>query len=225
MILITFALPDESADFIRRLGAPRRLSGGALPRIAGSICGREVQVWHTGVGEKSARRVVADLLHEPLPELLISSGFAGALDPALRIGDIVIGANYSSASLPPSRRTAVSGKLITRSEAAGAADKAALARTTDGIAVDMETQFIHEACVGAGVPMLSARTISDTAGEDLPIPMGVWLDIDAQRPRVAHLLAWLALHPAAIPRFARFVFGIRMARRRLADFLVAEISE
>ncbi len=71
MILVTFAVPFESAAF-RRESESRR-----------------VKILHTGVGPDAARGALERALCEELPERVIVSGFAGALVPELAIGRIV----------------------------------------------------------------------------------------------------------------------------------------
>lgn len=71
MILVTFAVPFESAEFRRR------------------AVSRTVRIVHTGVGAVAARTAVERAVCEELPEQVISSGFAGALALGLPIGAIV----------------------------------------------------------------------------------------------------------------------------------------
>lgn len=226
MIAVTFALPDESSAFLTRLDSPRRHTRGPLQRWTGRLAGRDIAVWHTGIGEKSARRVIDELLAQPHPSLLISAGFAGALDPALTIGDLVLGINVSSSRLASSLAPhhAVPGSFATVDAVADPAAKTALFQSTRAIAVEMETRSLHAACLAASVPILALRVISDAAADPMPVPMDAWFDLDRQRPRPAALLAWLARHPRSIPPFIRFVRGITRARQTLATALAEVIA-
>jgi len=80
MILVTFAVPFESAAFRR------------LP------ISRTVRILHTGVGADAARVAMEAALCEELPERVIASGFAGALVPELAAGEIVTDATWGFAS-------------------------------------------------------------------------------------------------------------------------------
>jgi adenosylhomocysteine nucleosidase len=227
VIALSFALPEESKDIVRRLASARRSGPAALPILTGSIAGREVTIVHTGMGMASTSARLGDFLNSHSPLRLIASGFGGALSPDLRIADIVLARNFSDpallaavASLP-----AHTGSLITTKDVVqGSEKKKDLARHTGAIVVDMETAAIHRLCSARGIPMLALRAISDTATQDLPIPTAVWFDEKSQRPRPFPLLLHLATHPARISPFITFVRGIGLARSRLTEFLLAALA-
>jgi len=227
VIAITFALPEESKDFVARLGNVRIMRRGSLPVISGEYAGKQITICHTGVGEESCRTQITVFLQNTRPDCLISSGFAGGLDPALRAGDVIVATNFSDGVLlsKTAEVHAVKGMLTTQLQVAETvADKAALAAETKASSVDMETGIISEFCARRGIPMLSIRGISDGAGDDLPVSFSIWFDPSTQKPRVAALLWELALHPLKILAFAKFVRGISFTRLRLTDAL-AELIE
>jgi adenosylhomocysteine nucleosidase len=225
MIAVTFALPEESRDFRRATQALRR---DDQDYWEGTVEGREVLIAHTGVGPAAARRAAAELLACRRPVWVMAAGFGGALDPALAIGDVVLGENVSDAALLASARRVggcVCGGITSASEAVETvAAKAALAQATSAIAVDMETAAIANACAAAGVPLLAVRAISDRAADPLPVPFAEWFDLERQRPRPAALVAYLARHPRQIVPFARFVRGLTPARRALTSFLLKMVA-
>jgi adenosylhomocysteine nucleosidase len=228
LIAVTFALPDESRDFTARLRDARKIRRGSLPVILGGLGEKQIAVCHTGVGAVSCRARVADFLQSHRPEILITSGFAGGLDPALKVGDLVVARNFSDAQLLSkiSPQKIAAGVLTTQPQVAQTpADKVALAAQTGATAVDMETAIIAELCAQRGIPMLSLRGISDAAGDELPFAFSVWFDVETQKPRVGALLWELATHPAKIPAFAKFVHGITRTRARLTDALFEVIEK
>ncbi len=237
MIAVTFALPQESQNFRRALRNASTV-GGESPRfLLGKIGNEEVLLGHTGVGPAAAAENAAALLAMYRPRLLISTGFAGGLDPRLATGDLLIATNFSAPDLVEKSRAQLAGDpraffgaLTSQPQAAETVDeKAALARNTGALGVDMETASIAAACARAGVPLLAARAISDPAHEPLPVPFAEWFDLAAQRPRPLALVKFLAHHPAQIRPFARFVRGLTPARhsftRFLATFLAATYTK
>ncbi len=246
MIAVTFALPQESRDFVRALQHPKKT--GDL--VQGTLGSREVLVAHVGVGPETAARRIAALLLAHRPEWLLSSGFAGGLHPRLAVGDLIVAENFSAPELvekcralpgycqpvlpmnPNERPAAPSnmapgsprlffGALTTHSTVVDSIDhKTRLARETGALAVDMETGSIAKACSAAGIPMLALRVISDAATDPLPVPMDQWFDMQRQRPRPVALLAFLLSHPAAIAPFTRFISGLGPARRQLTRLLL-----
>jgi adenosylhomocysteine nucleosidase len=225
VIVLSFALPEESKGIRPRLAGAKRSGPAALPVIEGRLAGREVTVLHTGMGMGSAALRVGAYLENHTPAAWIAAGFGGALCADLKIGDIVTGENFSDAALLAAiagmaALPARAGSLISTKEVVETAvQKKDLGRHTGALVVDMETAAIHRLCTAKGIPVLAMRAISDTAAQDLPAPAAVWFDVKRQRPRPLPLLFYLACHPRRIGPFANFVGGIGRARGCLTDFL------
>lgn len=229
MIAISFALPEESKGLVALLARRARQGAGPLPTITGWLGAKEVAIVHTGMGRVSAAGQLERFFAERKPALLIAAGFGGALAPELQGADLVVGANYSDAGLVAKMGALIErcrrGTLVTADEVIETrAAKAELAGRTGAICVDMETDEIARQCGLRHIPMLAVRAISDTAGEDLPVPARVWFDAARQRPRPAGLVGHLLLHPGKIAPFARFVRGINPARAALTRFLVEAVA-
>ena len=208
-VVVTFAVPDESRAF------------------AAASDRSPVVVVHTGVGDSpGGRRRLERVLDEDEPRLVISAGYAGALGPDLRVGDLVLGENFSDPGLLAAARALLAdepchvGKFLTQNTVAEtAAAKSALHAATGALAVDMETGWIADACARAGVPLLAVRVVSDAAGQSFPVPNAVLFDAVRQRPRYVALPMWLLWHPWRIVPFVHFVRGLGPARARLGRAL------
>ena len=103
MIAVTFALPQESRDFRHLLRQARTVGPGRS--LLGNVGPEEVLLAHTGVGPVAAAEHVAALLAAHRPRLLLSTGFAGGLDPRLATGDLLIATNVSAPALVAHRRS------------------------------------------------------------------------------------------------------------------------
>ena len=233
-VIVTFALPDESRAFTSRLGQRRvERSERHFPVVLGECSGRSVAVVHTGVGDSAGCRQrlefalegAGGLIGTP-PVLVISSGYAGALQPGLAVGDLILGENLSTPSLVANAARLLSdrrlhqGALTTQPRIAETpAAKLKLAAETGALAVDMETGWIAAACARLGVPVLSLRVVSDASDQAFPAPGDVLFDLARQRPRYVALPLWLLAHPAKIRPFARFVRGLAPAQANLAQAL------
>lgn len=189
----------------------------------GTLEGREVLLAHTGVGLEAAEASARRLLSAHRPALLVCAGYGGGLDPQLRVGDVVLdwrgrgdaAAAEAWSGLPV---RVFFGTVASRAHALETpAAKAALARETGALAVDMETSAAAAVAAEHGVPVIGIRAISDTAAEELPVPMAHWFDLARQRPRPAALLRFLARHPSRIAPFTRFIRGLPKARRALTE--------
>jgi adenosylhomocysteine nucleosidase len=186
-----------------------------LARAGVEHCG--VRLVQTGIGPAAATAAAEGLLQEERPEAAIAAGFAGALDPGLRVGDLVHDAARSTFDLPAGVRCHRGRIVSVPDPVESPSAKAALQRETDALAVDMESEALGEVCRRARVPLLVLRAISDAAADALPIPFAVSWDRAAQRPRTGATLRWLVRHPARLPSVLRFAAGLRCASHRLAD--------
>ncbi len=230
--IVTFALPDESRLFVKTLeGGAEILPRGRAPLLpvhVGQHGESRLAVVHTGVGDTPTGRLQLQTLLGTSADVrwVISAGYAGALAPDLRVGDLVLGRNHSDPGLLNVARLLLEnenprvGTLLTRTTTLEtAADKAALHAATGALAVDMETAWIAEICAGFGVPLLSLRVISDAAAQSFPVPAHILFDAARQRARYLALPLWLLAHPACIRPFTDFVRGLAPARARLTGAL------
>ncbi|MEY2546286.1 MAG: adenosylhomocysteine nucleosidase [Verrucomicrobiota bacterium] len=213
MIAITFALPTESSSLRREL--PRKIDNHG------------VAIFHTGVGRERCERTIEHFLQTATPRLLISSGFAGAVDDVLNVGDLVVAQNFSDASL--AARVRDRARAITLFTADAMVDsneeRNEIAREFGAAAVDMETEVIARACAARSIPMLSLRVISDTPREPFPAPPSVLFDIARQRTNYAGLLSYLLRRPTRVFDLARFANQIARARNVLTNALVDLVRE
>ncbi len=225
-IALTFALPAESSDFVRLLATPAKSVRGGIESIHGQVHGRSVAVFHTGVGQKSCRARIEKVLRQQQFKYLISTGFAGALDPELRVGDLLLSENFSSPELLRSPHLDFKndrlfvGKLATVPAVIDSkSDRERWAAESGAAAVDMETEFVAAACATHGIPLLSLRAISDTPGEPFPAPPGVLFDLEKQKTNFGRLALHLVTHPAALTRLNAFRRRIALARQSLTSAL------
>ncbi|MGD9644779.1 MAG: hypothetical protein AB7U73_03645 [Pirellulales bacterium] len=178
---LVFALGIESGFFEDQLAQSTVLQGaGARVRI-GRLAEQRIALVRTGMGQAAARRGAEHLLAGHRPGLVISAGFSGGLHPDVRRGDIVLANRVGLASgermvvdvrfeqSPAARpRVHVGGIVTVDGLVCLPADKLALGRAHDALAVDMESWAVAEACRQAKVPFLAVRVISDGADEALP---------------------------------------------------------
>jgi nucleoside phosphorylase len=226
MIAITFALPAESSEFIRRLRNPASVSREGVATIRGQLHGKPVVVFHTGIGQTVARETMEIILRRETFRYLITSGFAGALEKELRVGHLLVAENYSSPQLLRSPQltladdTTFLGKLLSVPEMIeSATERETLGKKTGAAAVDMETETIANVCAAHELPMLSVRAISDTAGEPFPAPADVLFDVTKQKTNFVRLASYLLAHPSAFARLHAFQKQIQTARRALTQAL------
>ncbi|PYL02090.1 MAG: hypothetical protein DME31_10050, partial [Verrucomicrobia bacterium] len=164
-------------------------------------------------------------------DILMSTGFAGALNDELQVGDLLLARNFSTID-PSESNSLLSNLRIHRADLLtvhglidSSDERYKIARASGAAAVDMETEFIARACAEHGVPLLSLRVITDTRRKPFPAPMKVLFDIEQQRTRLLRLATFFLAHPNRAPRMVQFAKSIARARKILASALVALISK
>ncbi|CAN5488988.1 hypothetical protein BH18VER1_BH18VER1_11220 [soil metagenome] len=229
MIGVTFALPAESSDFLRRLSERKRESANV---VLGTLNGCNVGVLHTGVGKQTTAPRFAAFLQQHPPRVLISTGFAGGLTEEPRPGDLLLSENFSDPELRDIARSVLqsfpihSGRLDTVDRVIhSSGDRASHSAASGAIGADMETAHIAEACTAISLPMLSLRVISDTPHAPFPAAPELLFNIAAQRTNRRRLLLYLGRHPGEIGRFLAFGRQVANARRVLTDALCSVIAD
>src|SRR5262249_1872162 len=163
MIAVTFALPAESSEFLRRLGNKSRADRNGISIVRGTINHHAIEVIHTGVGENSCRERIGKFLKNQQFAFLISAGFAGALDDRLQVNDVLVAKNFST--IDPKQAHSLLSNLSIHADTMltvpalihSSEERKRIARESGGVAVDMETEFIARACAVHGIPLLSLR--------------------------------------------------------------------
>jgi nucleoside phosphorylase len=231
IVAVTFALPAESREFLQRLSAKSQVDRNGIRIIRGKMNDCAVEVLHTGVGEKICRERMEKFLDDEQFDCLISAGFAGALNNDLQIGDLLLAGNFSTVdlgqkcSLLSSLPIHVANLLTMPALIDSSQERNKLARRSEAVAVDMETEFIAHACAKHGVPLLSLRVISDTPRELFPAPANVLFDIERQQTEMLKLAKYFLAHPNRIVRLVQFARRIARARKILADALVNVVRD
>lgn len=186
-VAVLFALEREATPF-RRLVRHRT----------------HIPIHVSGIGRERARRCVERLLETSTPSLVIAAGFCGALNPALKVGDIV-----------ESPRILTVDHLVS-----DPAEKRKLAAHAD--AVDMESAAIEAICIAKGIEFLAVRAVSDASDTALSPELVGLLS-------AGNVSAWRALRaivrkPSLLPEFLRLGRDTQFAAKNLAEALVKKIG-
>lgn len=199
MILIACGLRAEAAIFAK-LGLTAIAGGGDPVRLENNL-----------------------RAHAGRASLILSAGVAGALDPSLDAGAIVLGppdspiAQYLREALPEARLGTVTGAPAIVAEAGA---KAALYAATRATIVDMESHIAARIAHEAGLPFAFARTISDRADESLPPAALVGMRPDG-KVALGRVLASIAARPGQLPALLRTAKSAGAAFKALEQVAVA----
>src|SRR5438045_4503281 len=116
-----------------------------------------------GIGYFAAARAAEAIIQELRPELMVSAGFAGALDSSLGIGSIVVPGKVIAEDSGRSFLTLGNeGVLISAKAVVNADRKKSLRAHYAATAVDMEAAAVAEKADQYNIPFLAIKSISDT---------------------------------------------------------------
>lgn len=200
--LVCFAVREEAAFAWQPL-----VSGGSERLI-------------TGMGRRNASTRFQEALRRLSPERVLTCGFAGALNPEFKVGDVLFDEDYDAGM---SQALLSSGAIPAKfycsvRVAVTAPEKAELWRTTGADAVEMESSVIRSLCRERGIPSATVRVISDAANEDLPLDFNALMTSE-QKISIPKLMARLLKSPGSIPRLMELQRNTRFAAQRLAEVL------
>ncbi|MFA5072998.1 MAG: hypothetical protein WC539_03785 [Nitrospirota bacterium] len=215
IILICFAVKEEAARFQKELS-----------RFFG------VQVLLTGMGKENARHALLSFLESQTPQLVLSCGFAGGLDPHLQFGTVVYTDNDSDQYSRILERLGAqrvrlhcsSRVVVTREE------KHLVHEKTGADAVDMESEYIRAICKERNIPCITLRIILDTASDALPFdfnalmnknntisPIRLALSVVASLHKIPHMLALRKKSFLASDKLAKIVCEFLIILSRYSD--------
>lgn len=176
----------------------------------------------TGMGRRNASTRFREALRRVSPQRVITCGFAGALNPDLKIGDVLFDQDFDAGfDEALSRLGASRGRFHCSARVAvSVAEKCELRRTTGADAVEMESSVIRTLCRERGIPSATIRAISDTANEDLPLDFNALMTSD-QRISMLRLTTALVKSPRAVPNLLKLQRNTRIAAQSLGNVLDA----
>ena len=165
-IAIVAALERELHPLIRHWPVVAKQHDGRIFRFFEqgqivAVCG--------GIGAEPARRAAEAVIALYPPEVIYSAGFAGALDPTQKVGDILVPARVIDAGDSSSVQTGTGrGILVTFGAVATPEQKVKLGKSFNAQAVDMEAAAVARAAAARGVRFAAVKAISDEVGFELP---------------------------------------------------------
>jgi adenosylhomocysteine nucleosidase len=170
-----------------------------------------------GIGPEAGRRAAEAIISLYAPESILSAGFAGALDPALQVGELVLprlvidSTDGSRTEIPTGTAT-----LVSFASVADEAQKAKLAKAYGAQAVDMEAAAVARSANAHRIEFMVVKVISDEV--DTPLPPIERFVTDG-RFRTAAFGVFVAVRPWLWPRTLRLAKNSLRASRSLGAWL------
>jgi adenosylhomocysteine nucleosidase len=181
-----------------------------------------------GIGEQAARRATEAIIALFSPEVVYSGGFAGALNPILKVGDVMLPREVID-SRDGSRvdtREGLGGEnqggentgvLVSFPSVADPRQKLELARAYSAQAVDMEAAAVARGTQARGLRFAAVKAISDEFDFVMP-PMQRFISPDGKF-RAASFTLFAAVRPWMWKRVVRLARNSARASNALCRWL------
>jgi adenosylhomocysteine nucleosidase len=167
-----------------------------------------------GVGAEAARRATEAAIELYQPELVQSVGFAGGLDPALKVGQLFLPSRVIDARDGSSVETNTgSGTLVSAAAVIGTEQKRKLAESYQARAVDMEAAAVARGAQARNVRFMAVKAISDESNFAMPA-MDRFVDRDGSF-RSGRFVIYAAVRPWLWRRVIQLATNSAKASRTL----------
>jgi len=219
-VLLVASDPRELTGILARC---RDVAHAGLPvwfARTGTLNGERITAIANGPGRKLAAAAVEAA---PRAEAIVSTGWCGALDPALRPGDVFVASSVNGAACkqPSTTRPHRTGELASIDRVVTSAEEKHRLHTGNGhspAAVEMEAAAVARAARERGAAFYCIRAVLDTAEESFTLDFNRLRDGQGRFSRPRILAAGLARPWAAVPELFRLNARGRLCSRALGDF-------
>ena len=180
----------------------------------------EVLLVANGAGAQCAAKATDKGSWRLRPGAIISTGFCGALDENLEIGEIVSATGVNSHPAQPLAGGIRCYQGVVRSidHIAQTAREKAQLRASGACAVEMEAAAVAERAETWRIPFHCVRAVTDLAGEDLANDLNSALRADGHFDTIQVLTGALRQPALRIPELLRLRRRAVQAARSLGDF-------
>lgn len=233
-IALICAIPQESRQILRRLSNPSKAYLKDMPIWNCQSSNLHVILAETGIGMTRAAEAAKNIIRFATPDIVISTGFCGAVSPGLLSSDIVLAErvlNYTTTLHPysvsidrslfnilsaPGNINFHPGTFITTKEMVAKCQIAAL--LDDRIAnpvIEMESHAVAEVCNSCGIPFAAIRAVSDPADQD-PQPVCSKIFTADMKISLLKTLKCVITAPQTTRKLIQLYTGAEAAGRSLA---------
>jgi adenosylhomocysteine nucleosidase len=220
MLLFVAAEPWEFAGLLPRCRNVRKFKARVSWARSAELNGTGILMVTNGAGPKhgadavDAAREAADI------HAVVSTGFCGALDPALGVASIVVAdaVNAHPVSTPHSTRAYHTGALVSINHIACTAAEKRKLRGSGASAVEMEAAGVAERAQQHRLPLYCVRAVTDLADETFAFDFNRALREDGHFATM-QILTSAICHPGLMPELLRLRRRGMLAAQALGEFL------
>jgi adenosylhomocysteine nucleosidase len=233
MLALIVAMEEELKDIRRVMDVDKGDESGNALFYSGRYKGKNLLLARTGVGKQNVQLALKYLLDLYPVTAIFSTGFAGALKPDLRAGDVVVYTSVIYADNPSAAHYTSDPRLLELARACSAVThrcgagvtgpslvtnekaKRELGEATMADVVDMESYWIMQTAEENRVPAIVVRSVSDAMTDSLP-ELPSWRHRDV----VPHFM----MHPGQGFSLYRAIVRARRSISAFADYLIQAVG-
>ncbi len=233
------AMQEEIRPLLRIVGRYQQESIGKQTVYRFTAGKHAVCLVQSGMGPTHATAATRLLIDTARPEIIINFGFAGALSPELKVGDIVLASRllflherlFSEQQGLDQKTNTLCSELLRKGDPSIAHHAAFI--TTSRISskkelvrlmpadiqqavVEMETSAVAQVANKEGIPLIAIRAISDGAGEELGFSLDEFCNRELNL-QIWRVLLSVVRKPWIIPQLVRLSRNSRHAGRCLSE--------
>jgi adenosylhomocysteine nucleosidase len=185
----------------------------------------ELMLVTNGAGKKRAAAAIDAAVVQFAPDAVVSTGFCGALSPALGIADIVVATNVTDGAAnfkvlePKNNRPHQRGLVMTMDHVVQTAAEKGMLHARGAVAVEMEAAGVAGRAEALGLPFYCVRVVTDLAGEDLANDFNQALREDGHFATISILKGTLRKPLVRLPELLRLRNRCARAARALGEFI------
>lgn len=238
MLAIMGAFSQEIIDLRRQMVIEETIAGRGFRLYRGKLKNKDTLLVQTGMGKQRAESAIRFALERYPVTAIISLGFAGALNPEIGIGAVVVCSTLhgqpgseqeeqkleplapdahllSLALLEPGGRLGSDVSVLQLNSSARKMQR--LRETFHADIVDMESYWIARIASARGIPFITVRSISDNIQSSVQ-PLDRILNTDGELLWKEAVFCFL-LHPWYLLNVFTLYRNTRLAKRNLAVFV------
>ncbi len=219
LILISIAAEEEIGHLKKSMSVKEKIKDGKVLFLKGQIEQTEVVLVKTGIGSKKARSSISKAIDRFRPSLILLIGAAGAVNPELHIGDIVVvdaikeihskkistyrcSAALNSRIMDVLKREGFSPILhdcmVFSNFIHMKQEKQTIMSNYDVMVIDMESAGVAKEASLRNVPLVDIRIVSDTAREDTLNVEKIYRE--KKRKGIAGLFLYFLINPLELKK-------------------------
>ncbi|MDX2152400.1 MAG: hypothetical protein SFV54_16800 [Bryobacteraceae bacterium] len=226
LVVFVAAERREFSGLLRRARDVRRLSSPLSFAAAGSLNGAPVLMVANGPGPALAGEAARWAMAEREQVALVSTGYCGALQRDVSIGDIIVAScvhapdsgDVYAASAPVCDRAHHSGVVVSVDRVIGTPEEKRRLGRDGALAVEMEAAAVAQAARETGASFHCVRAVTDGVDEGFEFDLNAARGADG-RFRTARIVSDALLRPwRGVPQLMRLLRSSGRASEALGDF-------